>query len=116
MTETAQCSRGVTRHGLGFIKSFLSETNSTSCEVAPSGLDWWFGSRFDSLVLLEGKWETLPQPPNHRAPKHQIKKEIEALFKAVFGDKHMMSCQKSVLSRHMRKCMNIPSGQAVLRT
>ena len=31
------------------------------------GFDWWFG--VEPLVLLEGKWETPPSPPNH-APNH----------------------------------------------
>ena len=51
--------------------------------VWSGGLEWWFGFGFELLVLVEGKWETLPESPNHKLKPPAKRKQIKGAIDSV---------------------------------
>ena len=64
------------------------------------GLHWWFGFGFEPLVLVEGKWETTPLPPNHQSKPEAVTYLFFLQYFAFFGrSSHSLISPFSLIDR-----------------
>ena len=73
------------------------------------GLDWRFGFGFEPSVLVEGKWETPPYPPNHKS-KPQIGRKLNYDYCT-----HPFFCS-TMISAGAHHCFDLRVQAATVRT